>query len=415
MGVSPQGQAVTPARRILLVAGCATGVGLAALGIAQIEGNDRGVPPIDSAANYEVGGVAVDVSAKSAEQARQFGWRLAQRRGWKMLWAKVNNAAPDAAPNLSDGQLDGMVAGIEVQDEEVGPTRYIAHLGVLFDRGRAGPFLGVAEAGIRSVPMLVVPVMWSGGVAQSFEHRTEWQKAWARFRSGGSPIDYVRPVGTGLDPLVLNVAQVFRPGRSAWRRILDQYGASDVVVPVVQIVRAFPGGPVLAHFAALHGPDAEEIARFDLSAPDGDALPRLLDEGVRRIDEAYAQALREGRLRADASLTVVPAVEPVLAEEAPVEGEEDASSPAALPGASSTFVVQVETPDDATLVDAQARLRGIAGVRTVSTDSVALGGVSLLRVAFSGDADAFRATLSAAGYQAEDTGGGLRLRRAGPR
>ncbi len=50
MGLSPQGQPVTPARRILLAVGCAAGVGLAALGIAQIEGNDRGVSPIDSVA-----------------------------------------------------------------------------------------------------------------------------------------------------------------------------------------------------------------------------------------------------------------------------------------------------------------------------------------------------------------------------
>ena len=398
------------ARILLALIGVA---GLAALGLAQIEGGDRGVPPIDSSANFEVGGVAVDVSAKTAEQARSFGWRLAQRRAWKMLWARVNHSAPEAAPGLSDGQLDGLVAGIEVEDEEIGPTRYIAKLGVLFDRSRTGPFLGGGEGGIRSAPMLVIPVMWSGGVAQSFERRTEWQRAWARFRTGGSPIDYVRPVGTGIDPLILNVAQAGRPGRGAWRRLLDRYGASDIVVPVVQIVRAYPGGPVLAHFAALHGPDFEEIARFDLTTSDGDRLPALLDEGVRRIDEAYAQALRDGRLRADASLATEPPPEPVLAEETPVEGG-DVASAAALPGATSTFVVQVDTPDDRTLLDAQSRLRAVPGVRTVATDSVALGGVSVLRVAFEGDADAFRTALATAGYQAEDTGGGLRLRRGQP-
>lgn len=407
---------MTPPRRLLLGLGAVLGVGLAALGIAQIEGNDRGVPPIDSSANFEVNGVAVDVSGKTAEQARSFGWRLAQRRGWAALWARVNHSTPDAAPKLSDGQLDGLVAGIEVQDEEVGPTRYIAHLGVLFDRARAGPFLGTAEAGQRSVPMLVIPVMWSGGVAQSFEHRTEWQKAWARFRSGASPINYVRPVGTGLDPLVLNWGQAMRPGRARWRQILDQYGASDVVVPVVQIVRAYPGGPVTGHFLALHGPDAQVVARFDLQAPDSDALPRMLDEGVRRIDDAYAQALTAGDLGPDTSLSTEPPPPPELPEEAPVESSDTAvSSAAALPGAQSTFVVQVDTPDDNTLVDAQGRLRGLPGVSRVTVDSVALGGVSVLRVAFGGDADAFRSALAAAGYTAEDTGGGLRLRRGGAR
>lgn len=399
---------MTPVRRNSLIVASLAALGLAGFAYAQIEGNDRGVPPIDSSANYEVGNVAVDVSAKTADQARTFGWRLAQRRAWKMLWAKVNNQPEADAPNLADGALDSMVAGIEVEDEQIGAHRYIAHLGVLFDRSRAAQALGQAEAGVRSVPMLVIPVMWSGGAPQSFEHRTEWQKAWARFRSGGSPIDYVRPVGNGLDPLILNVAQAGRPGRGLWRNLLNQYGASDVVVPIVQLVRQYPGGPVLAHFSALHGPDGEVIARFDLTASDSDKLPQMLDEGVRRIDEAYAAALRDGRLRTDRSLEAPAPVVPDLPEEAAVESD---TGGIAVPGAASTFLVQVDTPDDPALVQAMASLRGIAGVKAVATNSVALGGVSVLRVGFDGDPQTFRTALAAAGYNVLDTGGGLRLTR----
>lgn len=399
---------MTPVRRNSLIVASLAALGLAGFAYAQIEGNDRGVPPIDSSANYEVGNVAVDVSAKTADQARTFGWRLAQRRAWKMLWAKVNNQPEADAPNLADGALDSMVAGIEVEDEQIGAHRYIAHLGVLFDRSRAAQALGQAEAGVRSVPMLVIPVMWSGGAPQSFEHRTEWQKAWARFRSGGSPIDYVRPVGNGLDPLILNVAQAGRPGRGLWRNLLNQYGASDVVVPIVQLVRQYPGGPVLAHFSALHGPDGEVIARFDLTASDSDKLPQMLDEGVRRIDEAYAAALRDGRLRTDRSLEAPAPVVPDLPEEAAVESD---TGGIAVPGAASTFLVQVDTPDDPALVQAMASLRGIAGVKAVATNSVALGGVSVLRVGFDGDPQTFRTALASAGYNVLDTGGGLRLTR----
>ena len=400
---------MTPVRRNSLIAASLAALGLAGFAYAQIEGNDRGVPPIDSSANYEVGNVAVDVSAKSADQARTFGWRLAQRRAWKALWAKVNNRPETEAPNLGDGALDSMVAGIEVEDEQIGAHRYIAHLGVLFDRVRSAQALGQAQAGIRSVPMLVIPVMWSGGAPQSFEHRTEWQKAWARFRSGGSPIDYVRPVGNGLDPLVLNAAQAGRPGRGLWRTLLEQYGASDVVVPTVQIIRQYPGGPVLAHFSALHGPDGDVIARFDLTAADGDKLPQMLDEGVRRIDDAYSEALREGRLRTDPSLEPPVPVAPELPEEPVVETE--TSNGIAVPGAPSTFLVQIDTPDDPALVQAMASLRGIPGVKGVATNSLALGGVSVLRVGYEGDPQTFRTALATAGYNVQDTGGGLRLTR----
>ena len=57
---------------------------------AQLEGSDRGIPPIDSASSYEVGGIAVDVFGKDAEQARQAGWRIAQRKGWQALWSRMN-------------------------------------------------------------------------------------------------------------------------------------------------------------------------------------------------------------------------------------------------------------------------------------------------------------------------------------
>ena len=402
---------MTPARKLFILAGSVATLGLGALAVAQIESKDRGVPPIDSSANFEVGGIQVDVAAKTADQARAYGWRIAQRRAWQQLWAKANRQSPGAAPNLSDSALDGIVAGISVEDEKISPRRYIARLGVLFDRSRAGQFLGGINAAERSLPMLVVPVMWSGGAPQSFEKRTEWQRAWARFRSGGSPIDYVCPVGTGLDPLILNAAQAGRPGRGQWRNLLDLYGAADVVVPTVQIIRRYPGGPVLAHFSAIHGPDGEVIARFSLNAADSEGLPAMLDEGVRRIDEAYAGALREGRLASDPSLVTEPVAMPDLPEQAPA----DDTPAAALAGAASTFLLQVDTADDPELSQVQGALRAIAGVRSVAVDSVALGGVSVIRVAFDGTPDAFRTALAAGGYTAEDTGGGMRVRRGGAR
>ena len=402
---------MTRAHRILLPTGLLLALGLAVAVLAQIEGKDRGVPPIDSSANYEVGGVMVDVTARTAQEARNFGWRLAQRRGWRQLWARANGQPPEAAPNLSDGALDGIVAGISVEEEEIGAHRYIARLGVLFDRARAGDLLGTQGGGPRSAPMLVIPVMWSGGAPQSFERRTEWQKAWARFRSGGSPIDYVRPVGTGLDPLLLTVAQAGRPGRGQWRMLLDQYGVSDVVVPIVRLQRRYPGGPVAAEFTALHGPDGAIVARFTLTADSSEGLARMLDEGVRRIDLAYAQALGEGQLGADPSLTIEPEAVPDLPEEAPIEGD----APAIAPGApaSQSFTVQVDTPDDAALAQIESALRGVPGVRAVATTSLALGGISVMRVTFEGDQQVFRIALSSNGLALDEAGGGLRLRRGG--
>ncbi len=269
--------------------------------VAQIEGGDRGAAPIDSSGDFEVTGISVDVSAKDADTARIAGWKIAQRKGWQMLSQRLRGSASQ----LPDGTLDSLVTAVVIENEQIGPNRYIAKLGVLFDRERAGQVLGVATRFARSAPMLVIPVMVSGGSAQVFERATPWQEAWARYRTGNSSIDYVRPVGTGSDPLLLNAGQTQRRSRGWWRTILDQYGANDIVVPEARIYRQWPGGPVIGVFTAYYGPDRKEIARFSLRVARADALPALLDAGVARLDKAYQDAFAGGLLQTDRLLDLI--------------------------------------------------------------------------------------------------------------
>lgn len=380
--------------------------------IAQIEGTDRGVNPIDSSQDYEVTNIKVDVSAKTADAARLGGWREAQRRGWRVLWTQTHGGA---APGLSDSQLDGIVAGIVIENEQIGPTRYVATLGVLFDKVRAGQILGISGVATRSAPLLIIPVEWSGGTATAFEGRTEWQKAWARFRSGNSPIDYVRPSGTGSDPLLLNYGQISRPGRRWWRMVLDQFGAADVLMPQVRVERLWPGGPVIGHFSARYGPDARYLDSFVLRVESTAAIPAMMDAGVKRMDAIYAGALAAGRLRPDSSLIIE---QPLLPEELDLEimptleDDEGTLTPdPALTAGTNTFTVQFDTPDVASVSTTEAAVKGIAGVRAASTGSLALGGVSVMRVAFAGDEAAFKAALTARGFKVQDAGGTIRISR----
>jgi hypothetical protein len=375
---------------------------------AQIEGSSRGAAPIDSSSSFEVNGIRVDVAAKTADAARLAGWRIAQRKGWAILSQRLTGSAQQ----LPDGTLDSLSAGIVVEEELVSPNRYIAKLGVLFDRGRAGTILGVSTETLRSSPMLVLPVFHSGGAGQVFERATPWQQAWARFRTGNSTVDYVRPVGTGPDPLLLNVGQTGRRGRGWWRSILDQYGASDILMPEARIYRLWPGGPIIGVFTAFHGPDLQRIARVTLRVEDGDALNALLDAGVQRLDQAYQQALRSGILRPDPLLAPPPVpVEESVGEELTIDdliGTASAPAPAAI----TSIPIQFDTPNAGAVTSGEAAVRGIAGVQSAATTSLALGGVSVMRVAFSGDIAILRTALEARGWSVTEAGGGLRIRRA---
>lgn len=397
---------------VLVVAVC-----LAAGGSqAQLEGSDRGVPPIDSASTFEVGGIEVDTTGPTAEKAREEGWKEAQRRGWKALWAKTNGHPIEEAPNLDDAALNAMVAGIVVEQEQIGPRRYIASLGVLFDRARTGELLGVGGVVRRSAPLLVIPVMLTGGTFTSFEYRNEWQKAWARFRTGNTPVDYVRPTGSGIDPLLLNQMQTRRPGRAWWRMLLDQYGAADVVMPEVRLQRLAPGGPAVGTFTARFGPDNRVLGRFTLRTENSAGIPKLMDEGVRRLDELYAQALAGGALRPDPTLIVQrpPEVE-ALEEQAPAATQAPTAA-AATPTAgtpSVTVSIQVSTPDSAAVTRAEIGVSKVPGVTSAITTSLALGGTSVMRVTYSGDPAALAAALQAQGWTVGGSGASLRISKGG--
>ena len=365
---------------------------------AQLEGSERGIPPVDSATNFEILGVEVDVAAANAETARVEGWRRAQSLGWKMLWARTNNRPQAQAPNLPDSVLSGIVSGIIIEQEQIGPTRYIARLGVLFDRARTGQLLGVSGLATRSAPMLVIPVLTTGAAGYSFEFRNDWQRAWAQFRTAGSAIDYVRPSGSGIDPLVLNLAQTRRRGRGWWRMLLDQYGAADIVVAEVELRRLYPGGPAVGIFTARYGPDSNFLGRFTLRAPNSAAVPAMLDEGVRRMDAIYGRALEQGLLRPDPTLVIIAPPLPPAIEEAADDPLAEETGPAVPTGATTTLNVQVSTPDAGSVQQAEVSVSRVGGVTSAITTSLALGGTSVMRVTYAGDTVGLQAALRAQGW-----------------
>lgn len=397
-------------RRPKTVIGAVAALALAGAGILTARGQ-AGAPvaAAGTAGSFEVSGVKIDVSGKTAEIARQGGWRIAQRKGWSMLSQQLTGKPG----SLTDSALDSIVTGIVVEREQIGPNRYIASLGVQFDRAKAGAILGVSIAVTHSPPMLLVPLQYSGGVGQVFERDTAWARAWNRLRAAGSTIDYVRLRGTGADRLLVNTGQTLRHGRNWWRTILDQYGAVDLLVAEVQLRRDYPGGPIVGIFSATHGPDKVPITSFALRIDNGDAIDTLFDTAVARIDKAYQTALADGRLHTDAVL----AARPPVAQPGPAEPEV-AVAPTASPSADASIAataslsVQVDTPNAAAVTASENAVRGVPGVRSATTTSLALGGISVMRVAYDGSQAGLRAALESRGWSVQEGPGVLRIRRA---
>ncbi len=388
---------------------------LAGIVDGQITRGDRGITPINSSGDFLASGILVDVTGDNADDARSKGWREAQRKGWAQLYRKLNGSD---GPALGDSVLDGIVTAIVVEEEQIGPRRYVAKLGVQFDRVRAGQILGVSGRTLRSPPLLVIPVYSVDGIPQVFEQRSAWQRAWAEYNTGQSAIDYVRTAGTGADTLLLNAGQTGRRGRVWWRVILDQYGAADVLTPIARVEYSYPGGPIKGYFTARFGPDSKLISSFTMTGPSPAALPDMMEKAVAQMDRIYIDALAAGILKTDTYLVLEKPVEKEdlpedvgATDEEALPTETDGSVPtAAAPGVQG-FTVQYSSPDVDSVTATERAVAGAPGVQSASTTSLALGGTSVMRVTFRGDLAALRAALAARGFTVQEGGGQLRISR----
>jgi hypothetical protein len=412
---------VPPVRRLWALLAGALLLALGAVLVAQV-GGDRGIIPVASSEDIEVRGIKVDVTGKNPQDARLKGWEEARKLAWEKL----------GGPDIADSQLQGLVSAIVVEQERLGPRRYIATLGVIFDRARAGGLLGGEGERARSAPMLTLPVLITGGTQTMFEVRNPWQRVWAETQFGASSIDYVRPSGAGGESLLLTYGQTNRRSRAWWNDILDQFGAADVLIPIANLRYTYPGGPVEGRFTGRYGPDSRYLGEFTLRVQSADQIPAMLARAVTRFDQMFSRALAEGKLRPDPTLALGnvelgPEVRALIeaarrAEEARAAASEvvpsetgadtpDATPTPDVPQALGTYTVQVATPDGSSFDAALGSVRGAAGVRSVTVSSTAIGGTSVLRVTYLGDINGLAAALRSAGWQVNQGSSALGISR----
>ncbi|MFD1959276.1 heavy-metal-associated domain-containing protein [Novosphingobium panipatense] len=382
--------------------------------LAQIEG-DRGIAPLANSQDIQVNGITVDVTAKTGAEARIAGWKQAQKEAWKKLGGPdmpIDRSMRWSLPSLSGGSRSG----------QSGTSRRWGHLrqgeGRTIRRGRSRNRSAVSAPAADTRP-------GSGGVRQVFEVRGPWQRAWAEFQASSSPVDYVRPTGSGGESLILTAGQASRRSRLWWRSVLGQFNASDVVMPVARLERQWPGGPIKATFTARHGPDNTFLGSFTMQAATEEELPRMLEQAVVRVDGMYRDALSSGALDPDPSINAGGvALDRAFAElREKLMPKGDVSPPAAAPQPATeqtesaapviaeAVSVQFASPDAASVDSALAAVRGVPGAQGAAAVSLAIGGTSVMRVMMVGGGERLAAALRAQGWKVSGGGSALRISR----
>ena len=159
------------------------------------------------------------------------------------------------------------------------------------------------SARAHSAPLLVIPVLYSGGVGADIRSARGLAEGLGRVpRRGNTRSIMCGQQARVANSLILTAGQPTRRSRLWWRTVLSQFGASDVIVPVARLERQWPGGPVRGYFTARYGPDNTWLDSFELTANDEAGVAPMLAQAIKRFDRIYAKALADGLLQPDPTL-----------------------------------------------------------------------------------------------------------------
>jgi hypothetical protein len=329
---------------------------------------------------FSVDGVLVDVRGPTAEDARVGAFTEAARRAWPRLWDKLADPGRiGKAPKIGDAQLRRMITAVDVFDERMSSTRYIARIAVSFDPQSVRNIMGSGAGFGGTRPMLLLPILIDGGAINIVNQGNGWAEAWAKFPLLRSRIAYIRADGNVGDRLLIGSSEGISREPERMRSIALRYRAEDVVIAQAQITRSYPGGPVRGVFTAFMGSRPAPLGQIRLSRNSDTELRAMFDEAIVQLDQLFSSNVR-ARAGGPVGRVIGAAV------------------------AVGGFTVDVATADADALTNVQQRLRGLSSVRSVTLGSVSLGGTSQLRLALSESSDYLRWELQQVGWHLDESG-----------
>ncbi|MDE1146084.1 MAG: DUF2066 domain-containing protein [Azospirillaceae bacterium] len=301
--------------------------------------------------------VDVDVTAGNANQARDQAIQQAQREALARLFRKLTPAADGRQPpSVSQGDLEGLVAGFELEQERASSVRYVGRFTVRFRPAAVRQLLqqnGVRYAEMVGKPALVLPLD-ATATEPALWTDSPWRQAWVQM----GPVDGLMPVSL-LAP--------------------DTNDQNDLPAKAALA----PDPAVLARIAARHGAGLLLVARLDGDAAKGYQLSLtsyIPGEGASPVETVPQGGFTTRVVPADAPLAVPgaasnpPPVPPVLAQAVAtaVDRVEEAWKRRVVVDAHQESQVAVRVPltDLSTLVEVRRRLSGVPMVTQVNTSAL---------------------------------------------
>ncbi|MEQ8369679.1 MAG: DUF2066 domain-containing protein [Alphaproteobacteria bacterium] len=254
-----------------------------------------GAPPVLAADElFTVRGVAVDRTAASADQAKTLALGDGQRQAFFRLIGRLAFSGAGARlAHLDDPSIAGLVESFGVESEKTSAVRYIASLTVSFSPSRVRDLLrreAIAFAETPSKPVLVLPVLSSGGAFSLWDEPNPWRDAWAALQDHDGLVPLVLPLGDLADIAAISARQAVDGNDDRLAAIAARYGASDTLV-VVAAPRFGSSGTGLHLTISRFGPgQVGDVVVDTVDAGDRAGLAAAYDRAVSRVVRAAEES-----------------------------------------------------------------------------------------------------------------------------
>jgi hypothetical protein len=246
---------------------------------------------------FTVHDISVDATAGDAASARVAALQEGHREAMTVLVARlVPQGDILAMPEVTPDEIAQLVGDFTVDEERTSAVRYLAKLTFRFSPEAVRQFLGqrdVPFAQARGRPVLVLPVLGTGGGARLWRDPNPWRDTWNERRLDSELIPMTLPLGDLDDVGAIDARQALNGNPDRLEAVARRYDVDQVLVAQLRVSGDPAGGWARVEVVARRYGGHEEQRPVILSyaqQPDEDRqglFRRAADGLVAEIQEAW--------------------------------------------------------------------------------------------------------------------------------
>jgi len=236
---------------------------------------------------FTVANVKAAADAASAVEAKKLATQSAEVRAFRLLMSRLSDFKSEPRiPALAPEQIERLVSNIDVRDEGVSETSYVATFGVTFsERSIAGLLrqYGVTAIVDRGPEILIIPVFVEDGVAKTTD-RNPWRSALANLDLAHAQAP--AKVAPSRSDLTAEIAKAYFANPAAGVETLkSQYKTPHILLAIAE---ADDGGDGVT--MKLAGSDAVGLFSLERKVKGGDVVD---EEALHSVAQLAFETVQE--------------------------------------------------------------------------------------------------------------------------